>query len=849
MTIQLLDGRYQIIEVIESGEYGQTYIAKDTRRPGEPLCFVKHLRPGNHDPKLINTARRLFQKEAEILEKLGQHEQIPQLYAYFENNQEFFLVEAFIPGHSLADELTPGKPLPEPEVINLLKEILEILEFVHSNNVIHRDIKPANLVRRESDEKLMLIDFGAVKEISIEHRQNTPTVRIGTLEYMPMEQFNYNPQFNSDIYAVGIIGIQALTGSPTYELSKLRNHNNGNSGEIMWHHLAVCSPEFKNILDKMVHFDYHQRYETTKEVLKDLNILHERLFRKPPKLQEYRRELERLASNRGDISVVGRSILEELRINLDLSPEEIEQIEDEVLNPYRKFNEKCQRYEQALIKSVQEEYPFSQETRKELQELQKILNLDDAQIELIEHRVLPKSLFVKVQSVIINLLPFHNPPQKVFRFYPEGVKIELANSDQKKVVTPATTPVVTPVVTPVATAAITPVITATTSPIQLPKKIRPHLYIWGAAFTALVAIAGSIYAYLKWQEQQDLWAQEAPKLDEINRLLERKNYQKCSQIFEQINQQSPVYNKAKTLNQKCEEGQNWQNVQFSNLGQLSDPVGAISFQPNGLLLASGSKDGTIKTWDLKNGNQIRTFDGDASPIWTVTFNAKGTRIAGGTYYWRIFVWNVETGELVRTLEHNATVWSVALSPDGKTLASGSGDKTVKVWDVGTGELIYNFTDHLDSILSVAISPDGKKLVSASKDKSIKVWDLATGELIRTLQGHSADVRSIAISPDGKLIISGSYDSTVKIWSLDKGELIYTLRGHQAEVISVAISPDNQFIASASKDKTVKIWKLKSGELLNTLTGHTDEVYTVAFSPDGKTLGSSGKDKTIKIWSR
>jgi serine/threonine protein kinase len=836
MVTQLLDGRYQIIEVIESGEYGQTYIAKDTRRPGEPLCFVKHLRPGNQDPKLISTARRLFQKEAEILEKLGQHEQIPQLYAYFEKNQEFFLVEAFIPGHSLADELTPGKPLSEPEVINLLKEILEILEFVHNNQVIHRDIKPANLVRRESDQKLMLIDFGAVKEISIE-QQNTPTVRIGTLEYMPVEQFNYNPQFNSDIYAVGIIGIQALTGSPTYELSKLRNHNNGNSGEILWHHLAVFSPEFKDILDKMVHYDYHQRYETTQEVLKAINFLRDHLFIRPPKLQQYRRKLERLASNRGDISVVGRSILEQLRIDLELTIEEIEQIEDDVLNPYRKFNDKCQRYEQALIKSVQEEYPFSQHTREELQELQKILNLDNAQIELIESRVLPKSLLLKVQSFIFNLLPFHNPPQKVFRFYPEGVKIELANSAQKKVVTPVVKTVITPVITPVV------------SQIQVKKKIRPNLYIWGRALTALVAIAGAIYGYLKWQEQQDFWAKDAQKIEELKGLLASKNYPDCPQIFEQINQISPVYNEAKTLNKKCEEALNWQNVQFSNLGQLSDPVGAISFQSNGLLLASGSKDGTIKTWDLKNGNQIRTFDGDASPIWTVTFNAKGTRIAGGTYYWRIFIWNVETGELVRTLEHNATVWSVALSPDGKTLASGSGDKTVKVWDLGTGELIYNFTDHLDSIFSIAISPDGKKLVSASKDKTLKVWDLAKGELIRTLQGHSADVRSVAISPDGKLIISGSYDSTVKIWNLENGDLIYTLRGHQGEVISVAISPDNQFIASASKDKTVKIWKLKSGELLNTLTGHTDEVYTVAFSPDGKTLASSGKDKTIKIWSR
>jgi serine/threonine protein kinase len=142
MVSQLLDGRYQIIEVIETGEFGQTYLAKDIRRPGEPQCFVKHLRPGTTEPKLINTTRRLFQKEAEVLEKLGQHDQIPQLFAYFEENEEFFLVESFVAGHSLSTEIVPGKPLTEEKTIALLKELLEILVFVHGQGVIHRDIKP-----------------------------------------------------------------------------------------------------------------------------------------------------------------------------------------------------------------------------------------------------------------------------------------------------------------------------------------------------------------------------------------------------------------------------------------------------------------------------------------------------------------------------------------------------------------------------------------------------------------------------------------------------------------------------------------------------------------------------------
>jgi Serine/threonine protein kinase len=171
MVSQLLDGRYQIIEVIETGEFGQTYLAKDIRRPGEPQCFVKHLRPGTTEPKLINTTRRLFQKEAEVLEKLGQHDQIPQLFAYFEENEEFFLVESFVAGHSLSTEIVPGKPLTEEKMIALLKELLEILVFVHGQGVIHRDIKPANLIRRYSDNKLVLIDFGSVKRNS--HRSKT----------------------------------------------------------------------------------------------------------------------------------------------------------------------------------------------------------------------------------------------------------------------------------------------------------------------------------------------------------------------------------------------------------------------------------------------------------------------------------------------------------------------------------------------------------------------------------------------------------------------------------------------------------------------------------------------------
>ncbi|MGL4499556.1 MAG: protein kinase domain-containing protein, partial [Planktothrix sp.] len=356
MVGQLLDGRYQVIDVIESTDFGKTYLAKDTRRPGESLCFVKHLHLTPADAKLVNVARQRFQQEAKVLEKLSQHDQIPQLLAYFEENREFYLVESYVSGHSLMDEILPGKPLTENQVINLLTDVLGILRFVHQQGVIHRDIKPSNLIRRQTDGKFILLDFGAVQEINLNSHQDSPISRVGTLEYMPIEQFQCHPHFNSDIYALGMIAIQALTGLPASELPKLRRNNGSDTGEIFWRHLAIVSVELGDIIDKMVRSDYQQRYQSVDDVLSALKTLRSASAPNLSKLEIYREEVQRCANHhRGEISIIGRQILEELRLSLELLPEDAEAVEDEILNPYRKYHEKGERYEQALIATMQQE--------------------------------------------------------------------------------------------------------------------------------------------------------------------------------------------------------------------------------------------------------------------------------------------------------------------------------------------------------------------------------------------------------------------------------------------------------------------------------------------------------------
>jgi serine/threonine protein kinase len=800
MVGQLLDGRYQVIDVIESTDFGKTYLAQDTRRPGESLCFVKHLHLTPADAKLVNVARQRFQQEAKVLEKLSQHDQIPQLLAYFEENREFYLVESYVSGHSLMDEILPGKPLTENQVINLLTDVLGILRFVHQQGVIHRDIKPSNLIRRQTDGKFILLDFGAVQEINLNSNQNSPISRVGTLEYMPIEQFQCHPHFNSDIYALGMIAIQALTGLPASELPKLRRNNGSDTGEIFWRHLAIVSVELGDIIDKMVRSDYHQRYQSVDEVLSDLQTI--RLSSSPnlSKIETYREEVQRCANHhRGEISIIGRQILEELRLSLELLPEDAEAVEDEILNPYRKYNEKGERYEQALIATMQQEYPFSPETRAELQRFQQVLGLNDQDIAIIEKQVLPQSILTKIAKFIRNFgwISSFSLPQN----------IEFKSSQKFG--------------------------------------FSPRL----ALGLGLISLLGIIWAISEYQKGRNLQELQTQKINNIQQLLVAGKYDQCLKEAENITQTSFQDQSLKNLIQRCGDKVFWKTVTPENFAQNTDAVWAVTFSPDGQTIASGSQDTTLKLWDIKTRKETKSLVGDFSPIYAVDFNSDGTEISSGSGLWRILEWNLTTGKEYPPLEHLATIWSIDVSPDNQKIASASADKTVKIWDRQTGTILQNLTDHQDQVYAVVFSPDGQLLVTASQDKTIKIWRVETGELLNTLTGHLEGVRSLAISADGKIIVSGSLDDTVKVWNLETGALIHTLTGHSNDVLSVTISPDNNIIASGGRDQTIKLWNLKTGELLNTLTGHEDEIYSIKFSSDGNSLVSGSKDKTIKLWLR
>ncbi len=274
MLEALLSGRYKILRILGTGGFGQTYVAEDTQRPDHPICVVKHLRPSSQDPEFLQVARRLFDSEVEALRKLGQHDQIPALMDSFEEDGEFYFVQEFIDGYPFSEELAGGFQLGEEQAIRLLENVLPILSFVHDNHVIHRDIKPSNIVRRR-DGKLVLIDFGAVKEIQTQlttrtNSQTDYTVGIGTQGYTPNEQLAGRPRYCSDIYALGITVIQALTGYQPQELPE-----DPITSELFWEDRVEISDGFRLLLRKMTRSQIARRYQSAKEVLNDLKRLDE----------------------------------------------------------------------------------------------------------------------------------------------------------------------------------------------------------------------------------------------------------------------------------------------------------------------------------------------------------------------------------------------------------------------------------------------------------------------------------------------------------------------------------------------------------------------------------------------
>ncbi|MEG4224805.1 bifunctional serine/threonine-protein kinase/ABC transporter substrate-binding protein [Microcoleus sp. N9_B2] len=263
----ILRKRYKIVRELGRGGFARTYLAIDLDIPDHRLCVVKEInQPSNS--QLLSEAKKRFKIEVRALHRLGSHPQIPQLFDSFPENDHFYLIQEYIEGHPLREELNSNTQWNETQVIEFLQDILPVIAFVHEHNVIHRDITPSNLIRRDGDGRIVLIDFGAVKEISsleITDSGETRSRTIYTQGYAPAEQLVGNPQFCSDIYAVGIVAIEGLTG-----LRPADFETDGHSNIVVGRMVRI-SDGMERILNRMVRYNFPERYQCVAAVLHDLN--------------------------------------------------------------------------------------------------------------------------------------------------------------------------------------------------------------------------------------------------------------------------------------------------------------------------------------------------------------------------------------------------------------------------------------------------------------------------------------------------------------------------------------------------------------------------------------------------
>jgi WD40 repeat protein len=293
-------------------------------------------------------------------------------------------------------------------------------------------------------------------------------------------------------------------------------------------------------------------------------------------------------------------------------------------------------------------------------------------------------------------------------------------------------------------------------------------------------------------------------------------------------------------------------------------ISHVAFSPDGKLIASASRDKTIKLWSPA-GENLATLTGHKEAVVGVNFSADGQLLVSASWDGTARIWRLApqvsqssqvsqvspspttelSWQLTKTIPAATTkIYGISLSPDGQTIALGVDDGSIQVWTI-TGQLLHRWQGQSGAITGVSFSPDGQTIATSGEAGLVKLWS-KTGDLQQTLTGHQGKVNSVNFSPDGSLIVSTGDDRTVRLWNR-QGQLIKTLAGHQGWVMYAAFSADSQLVVSGGRDEELRVWR-RDGTLVESFQAHSDQVNAVMFNPLGNQVVSGSNDKTLKLWS-
>jgi WD40 repeat protein/tRNA A-37 threonylcarbamoyl transferase component Bud32 len=624
--------------LLGQGGFGRTYLATDEDRLSS-RCVIKQFSPRVQGTKALQKAVQLFNQEAVRLHELGEHPQIPTLLAYFEQDRSLYLVQQFVEGQNLAQQLRKQGAFHEQQVREVLQDLLPVLQFVHSHQVIHRDITPMNILRRQLDNRLVLIDFGVAKQVTAESDALTGT-RIGTEGYAPLEQFRSGKAYlASDLYSLGATCLYLLTETrPDNLYDPLR-------GRWFWREYMKkrgfpISDRFAEIIDKLLKDLVAERYQSAEDVLRDLNTAEPVSAASAPSsptpttsnIPTSRPPMPpppppRMVSNSsGNRSGGGEPIsTAQTAVNSSTSgpfstiPANIELSNQGclyTLNAHTSWVTCVAMSPNGKVMASSSLDDTVKVWKLSTGELVRTLNGHSRAVNAIAIR--PDGEFIASGSddytirlwkistgEVVHTLKGHSRDVNALVISPDGRILASGGEDR------------------------------TIRLWQLPN---------GAPLRTLFGVAGMIKAIAAAPNGQFL----------------------VSGGFD---------NKIKIWSLKTgEQMQGWTAHRNS--------IHAIAISPDSQTLASGSKDKTINIWDLKSGKLVKTLEGHSRDVNTLAFTPDGKTLVSGSSDATIRVWDWAAGSQIRSLrEHLDAVNSLAISPNGKFLASASSDKTIKVWQM------------------------------------------------------------------------------------------------------------------------------------------------------------------------
>jgi WD40 repeat protein len=278
-------------------------------------------------------------------------------------------------------------------------------------------------------------------------------------------------------------------------------------------------------------------------------------------------------------------------------------------------------------------------------------------------------------------------------------------------------------------------------------------------------------------------------------------------------------------------------------------ITCLALSPDGKTLVTGSKDRSIRVWDVNSAKVVRILQGHADEITSVVFSNDGAQLASSSKDQSIRIWNLSSSDDHRNfVGHDGILWSAVFSNDGKLFASGGADKKIVIRDTATGEVLRTIPAHALAVTALAFNRNGTRLASSGGDQLVKLWNVKTGELIKEFKGHTSAVMALAYSDDDKLILSGGADKIARLWDVEKGTTVQVFPDVRSPISSVAIRKDGRQALIGCADGTLHVYNTAAAP---TETGfviaHLSGVGGLAYSPDGSRVATCGGDKLVKLW--